>query len=105
MAARSPARFLAPLALVGTAVALFVVVNGPPDSRSDQGTTGARPAQTATPASSKKTTGRRRYTVQRGDTASGIAEQTGVSLAQLRKLNPKVELGSLSPGQRLVLRR
>lgn len=104
MAARSPARYLAPLALVGTAVALFVVVTGSSDRRAGSGAPRSRSAPSAA-STATRAKGRRRYTVRRGDTASGIAEQTGVSLAQLRRLNPRVELGSLAPGQRLVLRR
>ena len=43
MARRSPARFLAPLALVGFVVALFMVVNGTRDD-AGSGSSGATPA-------------------------------------------------------------
>jgi LysM repeat protein len=103
---RSPARFLAPIALVAFAVALYSVVH---DGR---GTTGgnsdgtATPTATATSTSKKKTSSstkkkRRTYTVKSGDTLSAIAEKTGVSLQVLNELNPNAD--TLSPGQKLRL--
>ena len=53
MARRSPARFLAPLALVGFVVALFLVVNGTRDDAGSGGA-GATPAASASPTPGKK---------------------------------------------------
>ncbi len=109
MARRSPARFLAPIALVAFAVVLYTVVQ---DSRDPAGGESGSPAgATATPTKSKtsskekKSTKRKRktYTVKSGDTLSGIAEKTNVSLETLRDLNPKAD--TLSPGQKLKLSR
>jgi LysM repeat protein len=103
MAGRSPVRFLAPLALVAFAVALFVIVTGTRDTESESGpnrSSEARP--TATPQGARK--GRRRYTVKPGDTPSSIAEKTGVPLADILRLNPDLDPQALSPGQRLKLR-
>ena len=103
MAGRSPVRFLAPLALVAFAVALFVIVTGTRDTESEGGpnrSSEARP--TPTPAGARK--GRRRYTVKPGDTPSSIAEKTGVPLADILRLNPDLDPQALSPGQRLKLR-
>ena len=110
MARRSPARFLAPIALVAFAVALYSVVQ---DSRDPAGgDTGAPAGASATPGASengskkKKSTSKRKrktYTVKSGDTLSGIAETTNVSLETLRDLNPNAD--TLSPGQKLRLSR
>jgi LysM repeat protein len=107
MAGRSPARFLAPIALVAFAVALYTVVDDArgPDGKSSSDT----PAQaSSTPAktSAKKkasTRKRRTYTVKAGDTASGIADKTGVSIATMQKLNHDFDPQTLSPGQRIRL--
>lgn len=105
MAPRSPARFLAPLALVAFCIALFMVVQSSQTS-TDAGsgtpnrTTGAEPTATATP----ERRGRRRYTVKQGDTPSSIAEETGVPLEDILELNPDLDPQTLRPGQRIRLR-
>jgi LysM repeat protein len=109
MAGRSPARFLAPLALVAVAIALFMVVSS---SLNDSGgsdtsgqNTGNRPAASATADGGKKQKkGPRRYTVKPGDTPSSIAEKTGVPLDEILRLNPDLDPQTLSPGQRIKLR-
>jgi len=103
---RSPARFLAPIALVAFAFALYSVVQdsqkSPTNSNGSNAT--ATPTADGTKSSSKKKTSKKRktYTVKSGDTMSGIAEKTGVSLETLMELNPDVD--TLSPGQKLKLR-
>jgi LysM repeat protein len=106
MAGRSPARFLAPLALVAFAVALFVVVTGSSDTETESGPNRASETQPAASpvGESKQRRGRRRYTVKPGDTPSAIAEKTGVPLADILRLNPDLDPQALSPGQRLKLR-
>jgi hypothetical protein len=106
MAGRSPARFLAPLALVAAAVALMLVVSN--SSTGEQ----AAPAGSAvrnvgdgagaTPAKRRL---RRRYTVKPGDTPSGIAEKTGVPLEEILALNPTLDPQTLAPGTKIRLRR
>jgi LysM repeat protein len=107
---RSPARFLAPIALVAVAFALYSVAQDSNKSPSNSNGSNA----TATPsAGGKKSTSKKKsssssskkrktYTVKAGDTLSAIAEKTGVSLETLNDLNPDVE--TLSPGQKLKLR-
>ena len=103
---RSPARFLAPIALVAFAVALYSVVQDSPESTGTN-SGGASPTATSTATSKsgskKKSSKRKTYTVKSGDTLSGIAEKTGVSLETLNDLNPDAD--TLSPGQKLRLRR
>jgi LysM repeat protein len=110
MARRSPARFLAPIALAAFAVALYGVVSHGLQIGSDSPSAGqertASPTGAAATGSRRKHHSRRRtYTVRSGDTPSGIAARTGVPLATLQKLNPKLDPQSLSPGQKIRLRR
>jgi LysM repeat protein len=110
MAGRSPARFLAPLALVGFALALFIVVSS--STKDDGGSPGARdgsqPAQsTSSPkdgGGAKKRKRPRSYTVKAGDTPSGIAEKVNVPLEQILELNPDLDPQTLTPGTKIKLR-
>jgi LysM repeat protein len=106
MAGRSPARFLAPLALVAFVVALFLIIQ--PGGGNDQSGSGpasnSKPAATAT-ATPKPKRKRKVYVVKAGDTPSGIAEKTGVSLEQLETANPDLDPQLLAPGQRIKLPR
>jgi LysM repeat protein len=104
MAGRSPARFLAPLALVAFAVALLMILNqGGSDSGGEQpATNSSQPAATAT-ATAKPKRRRKVYVVKPGDTPSGIAEKTGVTLEQLEEANPDLDPQLLAPGQRIKL--
>jgi LysM repeat protein len=110
MAGRSPARFIAPLALVVSALALYLVVQS--TTRDDTETPATPSATSSTNKSSskakrnaKKRHRRRTYTVKAGDTPSGIAEKTGVTLEQILELNPDLDPQSLSPGTKIKLRR
>ena len=108
MAGRSPARFIAPLALVAFALALFIVVSS--TTKDDAGTPGARdagqPAQTtATPTGGRKRRKEpRSYTVKSGDTPSGIAEKVNVPLDTILELNPDLDPQALAPGTKIKLR-
>ena len=111
MAHRSPARLLAPLALVGFVFALVVVVKG-----SDPGGGAGRPSTTgktkpaSSPAGRRQRTrrsaskARRTYVVKAGDTPSSIAVKTGVPLEEIQRLNPELDPQLLSPGDRIKLR-
>jgi LysM repeat protein len=108
MAGRSPARFLAPLALIAFVVALFAVVSstgggeGGSGSPASDNTSQQEATATPTPEAKRK---RRVYVVKPGDTPSGIAEKTGVSLEQLEEANPDLDPQLLAPGQRIRLPR
>ena len=107
MTGRSPARLLAPLALVVTTVALFMVVTSGQDKSTDGGGAAATPTTTTTKQQSKgsETAKKRpkRYTVQPGDTPSAIAEKLDVSLDDLLAANPNADPNALTPGQKLKL--
>jgi LysM repeat protein len=108
MAARSPARFLAPLALLAFVLALFIVVGRAPDDTTSGGASKTGQGQSATPAGESsptaKTKGPRFYRVKPGDTPSSIAERQDVPLSQIQELNPDLDPQTLAPGQRIKLR-
>jgi len=105
---RSPARWLAPLALIGAVVVVLLVVKagGSSDETSSAtptrstavGTTTTGAAATTTTKATPKT-----YTVKAGDVLSRIAEETGVELTRIEELNPDVDAQTLHAGQKLKL--
>ena len=108
---RSPSRWLAPLSLVVVVIAVIAIVAGGSGGSSSNGAaTPTRPANTGKPAQ-KKAGGTskpaaaksRSYTVQAGDTLSGIAARTGVSLARIEQLNPGLDSQALQTGQKVDL--
>jgi LysM repeat protein len=113
MAARSPARFLAPLALLGFVLALGLIVTHSSDSGSGGQSNTSQEQPSVTPsaksggksASASKTKGPRFYTIKPGDTPSAIAAKTGVALATIEQLNPSLDPQALSVGTRIKLRK
>jgi LysM repeat protein len=101
MAARSPLRLLAPIAIAVVLVGVVVVVVSSSDGGSgDKGT-----ARTATAPAKKKVPPRKRtYRVKEGDTLTAISDKTGVSTARLIALNPGLDPQALQLGDRLKLR-
>ena len=107
---RSPARWLAPIALVACAAAVYAVVNATLlDGRRRRDDPGRDDLDREVPGrrrrKSSKSRGRRRraYTVKAGDTLSSISAKTGVSLARIQELNPKLDSQALQTGQRIKL--
>ena len=106
---RSPARLLAPIALVACAFALVVVVAA---SDVTGGGGGDKSASDDSPPPSAGTTEReqppkkqkRSYTVQLGDSLGAIAEKTGVDVETIQLLNPELDPQSLTVGQKIKLR-
>ena len=98
---RSPARYLAPLALVVVLTAAVVVVTsgGGDSSSSDKTAT----ASSGSAKSGKKA--RKFYRVKSGDLLSEISEKTGVDIDTIIKLNPDVDPQALQAGQLIRLRR
>jgi LysM repeat protein len=113
-ARRSPARLLAPLALlIVVAATVFVIAGSESDSDGGDATTttgrNAGTGTTRTTTTTQDTTTRRRprgntYTVKAGDTLGGIAETTGVAVEQLLELNPDLDPQALVAGQKIKLR-
>jgi LysM repeat protein len=108
MAGRSPLRFVAPIALLAFAFALYTVVNDAqgPGGKSSSDTPAQASGTPVKSASGKKRSAKRKrrtYTVKPGDTASGIAAKTGVSVTTMQKLNKNFDPQTLAPGQRIRL--
>jgi LysM repeat protein len=116
---RSPARFLAPLALIAVVIAFLMIVNGSGGSGGGSSapngaagtarttTTSKRSARTKSTTTSKsgtKSAGPKYYVVQVGDTLGGIAGKTGVPLARIQELNPAVDPHAMTAGQKIKLR-
>jgi LysM repeat protein len=107
---RSPARWLAPLALITCAIAVYAVVNNTIGSPGGGETSAGERTVASPPASHRSKTRKQRpsaptmYTVRSGDILSSIAEETGVPVERLRALNPGVDARALRVGQRLRLR-
>jgi LysM repeat protein len=96
------------VALVTCAVAVYAVVDNTllkNDSSSNKGnetTQRSTPSKTTTRETSA-TKRRRSYTVKSGDTLSAISVKTGVSLATIERLNPKLDADTLHAGQKVRL--
>ena len=117
MRSRTNARWLAPLALLAAAAAVWFTVNGTVGINSD-GDESASTTTTAerterdrgerTTTSETTTTAakprRRTYRVKPGDTFGAIAEQTGLTVEELQELNPSLDPNSLTVGQTVKLR-
>ena len=101
----TPARLLAPLALVAAAIALFVVVtSGSGSSESQSDNAAATPAATRASSPEPTTTPTRKtYTVKPGDTPSGIAEKLDVELDDLLAANPDADPAALTVGSELKI--
>jgi LysM repeat protein len=107
MARRSPARLLAPLALVAFVIALLVVINSSGVDGGSSGTSSSSPVATKTASPSKKKGARkqrRTYVVKPGDTPSSIAEKVNVPLSQIQELNPELDDQTLNVGDRIKIR-
>ena len=104
MVGRNPARYLAPIVLIATAVGVYLIVTKHVSGNSatttatqvHDGTARPRPPQSRAAAF---------YTVKPGDSLTSIATKTGVSIATLEQLNPSLNPDSLQTGQRIRLRR
>jgi LysM repeat protein len=116
---RSPARFLAPLALIVFVIAVMAIVSNSGSSSGSSSDSSATTSGTATTKSSTTTSAKKKhktsttpattgsprtYTVQVGDTLGSIAAKTGVSLATIQSLNPAVDPHAMVAGQKIKLR-
>ena len=108
---RSPARLLAPLALVAvrrgrSSRSCSARASSATTSDGDSAATGRPPAATERTTTSEQPTAAppATYTVKTGDTLGGIAEKTGVSVERLQELNPELDPQALVAGQKIKLR-
>ncbi len=97
-------RYAAPAAfLLAVTIAVVVIRSGLQSSH-----TSTAPGRTTSVTTRGTTTGtaksKRFYTVQPGDSFGVIAGKTGVSVAVIEKLNPKLASTALHVGQRVRIR-
>ncbi|HEX5899078.1 MAG TPA: LysM domain-containing protein [Solirubrobacteraceae bacterium] len=104
---RSIGRWLAPVALITCAVAVYAVVDNTllKDDSASQGSTSTQSTTNKTSKAAKKSKRRRAYVVKSGDTLSAISIKTGVTLTTIKRLNPKLDADTLHAGQRVRLSR
>jgi len=106
---RSPARWLAPVAILACAFAIYSVVDHELGSDSKSGgSSSSTTTKTGTTSTTKRKSGKKAkttYTVKSGDSLSSIASKNGVNVAALQEANPKVDASALHPGQKLKLPR
>ena len=118
-AKRTPARVLAPLALVAFGLALLLIVASAgggddepsPSSASEQE---QRDLELAKEKRRRQKSDESRegqgelprsiYVVKTGDTLGSIAERTGVPVEKLQELNPELDPQALVSGQKIKLR-
>lgn len=105
MATRSPARYLAPIALIVTIAGTYLIVRHATVGRgastnASHATAGGHTLRITTRRSPASF-----YSVRQGDNLSAIAARTHVSLTTLETLNPSLDPNSLQTGQRIRLRR
>jgi LysM repeat protein len=109
MARRSPARWLAPLCLVGAAAAVLITVNSihsggsSADTSTSVSTSGPTSTTRTTRTTSHSSHHARYYVVKDGDVLSAIAASTGVSLDEIEQLNPSVDAQSLHAGEKIKI--
>ena len=108
MAARNPARYLAPVALAATIAGGYLIVHHNISENSHTSTTTSSSISSHSRHHRDKSHARyakaRFYTVKSGETLTAIAQITGVPLATLEALNPRINPNALQTGQRLRLR-
>lgn len=99
---RSPARWLAPIALLAAVATVGYVVSNTLEGNE---TGVVRSVTTSKKPVGNRSSGPRFYVVRSGDVLSVIAERNGVTVDRIIELNPKVDPRTLRPGTRLRLRR
>jgi LysM repeat protein len=102
----SPARLIAPIALVVVVLVFFAIVLS-----AGSGGGGKEASPSAGAHKKKRGKGRSKpkrgastYTVKTGDTLGTISAKTGVDVDKLQELNPQLDPQALVSGQRIKLR-
>ena len=104
----SPARLLAPVALIAFTLALFIVIassgGGDDSGDDDRGSSRTEQISTIGETETEPDVSSTFYTVKTGDTLAAIAENVGVSVTRLQELNPELDPQALVSGQKIRLR-
>jgi LysM repeat protein len=104
---RSPARLIAPVALLLAVAAVLLVVQATlsEDESDGRDSNGAQAEPTTTTEKREQPVRQRaNYTVKLNDTLGLIAEKTGVSVERIELLNPDLDPQNLIVGQKIKLR-
>ncbi len=105
---RNPARYIAPLALAAAVTATYLVVHHalvPKHTSTSTTTVQTTPAVVHHHGQGGQVPSKAKfYVVKPGDSLSGIAAKTGVSITTIEALNPHLNPNTLQPSQRLRLR-
>jgi LysM repeat protein len=104
---RNPARYIVPLALAAAITATYLIVHHAIISRhSSTTTTTVQTTSTVVHHGHSGSTASKAtfYVVKPGDSLSGIASKTGVSITAIEALNPHIHPNNLQPSQRIRLR-
>ena len=116
---RTPARVLAPLALVAFGIAVLIIFassggNDEESSNSSASQQEQRDLELARDKKRRERSAERRegqgklpqdvYVVKTGDTLGSIAEKTGIPVEKLQELNPELDPQALVSGQKIKLR-
>lgn len=102
MAARNPARYVAPVALIAVVLGGYLIVHHNLGTHHPHAGRHHTAADVAPRGKFKRA---KFYTVQPGETLTSISNTTGVPLTTLESLNPTVNPNALQAGQRIRLRR
>ena len=113
-ARRSPARYLAPLALAAAIATTYLIIHHGLESGTSRGAEhhkGAASHRSTHTSSHSGHSGKATkppstfYTVRPGDSLSSISSRTGVPVSTIQSLNRNLNPQALQVGQRLRLRR
>lgn len=91
------ARILGPLALIA-AIAAFVLIIADSSSNEDGSGGSEQKTERTNKGEIPKT-----YSVQPGDSLTSIAEEFGISIKRIERLNPGIDAQTLNEGQELKL--
>lgn len=105
---RSPtrARILAPVALLAVTIAVITVVSSSTDNESDSRERGGGSRSTAERTTARKERDEvpKTYAIEPGDSLIAIADEFGLTVERIERLNPDVDPQALVTGQELKLR-
>jgi LysM repeat protein len=98
------ARIAALLALVGCGIAIYLLVMAFTEDGGGNESKGDKKNRSEQSAKQKQAASVTSHTVATGDTLSGIAQETGVPVPRIERLNPELDAEALNAGQVLTLR-
>ena len=90
------ARILGPLALIAVVIAFIVIINGSTDG--DSGGDSKEKTERENKGEIPKT-----YVVQPGDSLTSIADEFGISIKRIERLNPDLDSNTLNEGEEIKL--